>query len=791
MSEEVLKSGSGNWLKEILARYFKYWPIIPAIVTVVLALTYLKLRYTPRVYKAEGTIVFISDKNQQEDKLNKLLLGTAENNVANEIEVLKSRLPFLEVVKQLRLQTRLYQKGNVMRTEIYPNNVAYIEKLSQKSALPNLIEPYQIQFKNTIAIGPNSFKLSTGKQVFLNKPFAIGSDTFVFKAFDSTGLIPSEFVGLNYDFLYLNNEAASQTLSKGLKANSISKFVPDVVKLNYESNNPYLSSMVLNALMNEYIALNVRTRRNAEESKLSFIESFNSTLEHALDSIEKKLTEIKRDKKFFERDIQLTNILSRTSDVDKNITEARLVLFDLNFLVNKLSSAKDGDLQVPTSLSIKDPVLLQNINEYNKWAFAYKNIVSENNPADIVSKNEFNKAKRNLLENLKNIKSAQEQKVSALEGVTKNLDGELSKLPQDEQFYTELLRQQKLNEQLYILVKEKKIETSLAVAGQTPNAQIIETALLDTTHISPKKITYYFVGLVLAFILAFAIIYLLGLFNNRVQSRYDVENRIKVPIYGELSHVKTNKGESLVNQNKRGLVFEQLRMFRSNIGITLRGVEKPVVLFSSAVSGEGKSFSAATFAMVNALNNKKVILLELDLRRPGIRTKFNLPTEKGFVNYLIDGGKIIDYTIPIPEIKNLHVLLSGLIPPNPSELLSDKKTQKMFEELKQSFDLIVIDTAPIGLVTDGLILSSYADLAIYLVRHNYSTVESLKICNDFFEKTGIKGGVLLNDVKLNTRYGGYAYNSLYGGSGNNHEYYIKDNKNDGFFKRIKSFFTKK
>lgn len=269
----------------------------------------------------------------------------------------------------------------------------------------------------------------------------------------------------------------------------------------------------------------------------------------------------------------------------------------------------------------------------------------------------------------------------------------------------------------------------------------------------------YLFGVFAGLMIPLGFMYAKDVLNDKIQTKEDITRHTQVPIIGEISH-EGEKDNMIVANSSRSPISEQFRALRTNLSFFFKSADEKVILLTSSASGEGKSFVAINLGQILALADKKVLLMELDLRKPGLSTKLEIPNSFGFTNYVMDPELgFRDIIKPLKLQKNLFILSSGPIPPNPAELLLSERTKTLMAELKQQFDYIIIDTSPIGIVTDAQLLAPYSDVCIYLVRQNYTLKKQLNIVDELARTQKMKGlSILVNDIKETKGYGyGYSY----------------------------------
>lgn len=325
---------------------------------------------------------------------------------------------------------------------------------------------------------------------------------------------------------------------------------------------------------------------------------------------------------------------------------------------------------------------------------------------------------------------------------------------------------------------QKAEETVISKSSNISIAKVIDPPKSQVTPISPKKNIIYFSGLIVGLLVPIIVLLASNLFNVTVSSKQDINSITAVPIIGEISH--NNEADNLIVANKgRSSISEQFRALRTNLSFYLKNSDEKVILLTSSMSGEGKSFTAINLGNILALAGKKVLLMELDLRKPGLSAKLAISNDIGFSNYTINRDlKVQDIIKPLSINSNMYIISSGPLPPNPAETLMSEYTPILMKELKEQFDYIIMDAPPVGIITDAQLLSAYADVTLYMVRQRVTSKDQLKIVDDLYKSGKMKNiGIVVNDI-LSKQYGyGYGYGT----------YGINEDK-PGFLQTIKDKF---
>jgi len=363
-----------------------------------------------------------------------------------------------------------------------------------------------------------------------------------------------------------------------------------------------------------------------------------------------------------------------------------------------------------------------------------------------------------MLENLKNIKGGLVITRNQLRSNLAQNASRIQQVPSMERDLLEINRQQSIKQALYQYLLQKREESALSLAASVSISRIIDAPAAGDDPVKPRKPLIFFLAFIVGVGLPFAFVFIKDSFNERVQDFKDVELVTAAPLLGEISHNDTR--ETLVVTDKsRSLVAELFRHNRANLQLATLGQDNKVILVTSSMAGEGKTFFSLNLASSLALAGKKVVVLDFDLRKSGLTQNLGIPNEKGISNYLAsEVSTIDDIIVSLQTVSGLYAIGSGPIPYNPAELILSPKVSEMIEELRERFDHIVLDTSPVGQVADALSLSPYIDSTIYLMRYNYTFKEQINIIEDIYKNNKLKNLMMvMNDAKKLKGYGSYGY----------------------------------
>ncbi len=451
----------------------------------------------------------------------------------------------------------------------------------------------------------------------------------------------------------------------------------------------------------------------------------------------------------------------------------------------------------PSAIGIEDPVLnnllLELIKLYSeKVTVNYS--TKQKNPYSNTINLEIENTKNNIIESIKNSINSTEIAKNSIDGRMELIEAEINKLPATERKLVSIERKFKLNDAIYTYLLQKRAEAAIAKASNVPDNKVIDEARISG-KVFPKDRINYIIAMFLGLGLPFMIFFFISYFNIKIIDRKQIESITAKPILGMVIH-SNSKSPIVVLDSPKSRISESIRCIRTNLQFISKEKEKQTLLITSSLSGEGKTFCSINLASIFALIEKKTLLMGFDLRKPRLYTELGLTNNVGISNYLINRSEL-DEIIQKTQLNNLDVITAGPIPPNPSELIASEKTKQLFSNLKEIYDYIIIDTPPVGLITDAYLLIKYSDINLFIIRHNQTNRNVFESVFREFENTNANNiGIVVNDVNVDKRIYGYGYRYAYGyGYGYNfnysrgYGYYDDMEKRNG--EKVKNFFSKK
>jgi len=518
---------------------------------------------------------------------------------------------------------------------------------------------------------------------------------------------------------------------------------------------------ILNNLVAQYNNDAVEDKNLTAKNTNDFINQRIVIVNEELSSVEKGAEEFKQTNQLTDLATEAGMAVQSKSLVEKEVLELNTQL-KLAEYVSDYVNANPGAL-IPANLGVGDASMDANTEKYNQLVLERNRILkgsSNINPVIVNLNGQIKNLEESIKQSLVNSKNALKISLNAIKGQQSKFASTISEVPKQERMFRDIQRQQQIMETIYLYLLQKREENAITMAVTLPSAKIIDKAYGSDSPVSPKRNIIYLAALLLGLLIPFGIIYVLTLLDNKVHSRRDLEAMIKAPILGDIPNTKS-VNKIVVSDSDRSSIAEAFRLLRTNINFMLTGAEEggKIIFTTSTIGGEGKTFVSINMAAVLSLTDKKVLLIGADIRKPKIGDYLNLKYEKGLTHFLMDNtAKVTDIIESVSEV-NFDFISSNLIPPNPSELLMNGRFEEVLAYGKQHYDYVIVDTAPVNLVTDTLLLSHLADMFIYVVRANYLDKRLLSIPKMMYEEKRLPNmAMLVNGTDLEKGYGyGYGY----------------------------------
>ena len=690
---------------------------------------------------------------------------SSSSNVDNEIEVLRSKSLSREVVNNLGLFVTYMDEDEFPSKELYHTSPVLVSLTHQEAdKLPGRMEINMI-LQPTGALG---VQITVGEKEYrkqfdkLPAVFPTDEGTVAFFANNDTlsAVCPENITKerhitafINRPFSVLKEYVNSLSIAPTSKTTS-------VVVISLENTNTRRGRDYINKLLEMY-NINANNDKNEVAQKTAeFIDERIGIISKELGSTEQDLENFKRSAGITDLSSEAQIALTGNAEYEKKRVENQT---QINLVMDLQRYMKGNEYEVlPSNIGLQDAASAGAIDRYNQMLVERKRLLrtsTENNPT-IINLDTSIRAMRT------NVQATLDATLKGLQITKEDLAREESRYsrrindaPTQERQFVSIARQQEIKSGLYLMLLQKREENAITLAATANNAKIIDEALADDNPISPKKMLVYLAALVLGVGLPVGVIYLIGLTKFKIEGRADVEKLTSLPVVGDIPLADEKTGSIAVFENQNNLMSETFRNVRTNLQFMLEN-GKNVILVTSTISGEGKSFISANLAISLSLLGKKVVIVGLDIRKPGLNKVFNIPKkEHGITQYLTNTtANLMDFVQPSDINKNLFILPGGTVPPNPTELLARGGLEKAIETLKANFDYVILDTAPVGMVTDTLLIGRVADLSVYVCRADYTHKAEFTLINELAENNKLPNlCIAINGLDLNSRKYGYYY----------------------------------
>ncbi len=754
-----------GFLFRLLSKW--YWFVIFGFLG--LGAGYLITKRSPSIYKMSATVLINDDSDKMSvDKLIYGLNATAKTNAESHILMLKSYTLNNLAIKNLNIEVSWYQKGVFRDVDLYKNTPYKATLVTDSINVLNV--PVSIT-----PISNDSYKLKAEvKDIFNNKIDVELEGKYgnpIYSEYFNLTIDKDETQKANEDVSYyfiINNlDNITKSYVNGLAVDFANEN-GDGIALSLQERNAQRGVDYMNALIAVYLKHGLNEKNRTAENTVRFIDSQLEGLIDSLNNTGKQFTEFRSEKGIVDLSQQANMVAEKLQELEteKKMAERKIDYF--KNLHDYMGNAEEMKLMAsPSVAGISDAGLnaqVVKLAELYSERISLISNVKEKNPALVMVNEQISNTIKSLEENIKNLLNNTEVELESIKGQLKNSKMELASLPKTEQDLINIKRSFDLNNELYTYLLQKRAEAAITRASNVPDAAVLDPARIETVvQTGPKGSTNILMGLILGLAIPFIIIILSDYFNDSIKSFEELQKLCKLPISGEIAHNNYNI-EVPVQKYPRSGIAETFRGLRVSLQYIANNESSKVVAIHSMISGEGKTFCALNLSNILAMDNKKVLLVGCDLRKPKLHKVFEVQNDKGLSTFLIGNDSFQDI-IRSTNQENLFYVNSGPVPPNPSELIGNGLFKDFIDQAQNEFDYIILDNAPITLVIDGFLVAKYADINLAVVRQGYSHKKQINYINQLKEKVDFKHpGVILND----TTYQGYGnnYKSYYGyGSG--------------------------
>lgn len=752
-----------------------HWIGLAVIVSVVLG--YLNLRYKDQIFQSQGSIKIESDNNNLLSEVSIIKDLNPKDKVLTETYILRSKRLILNACKRLPVQTSYFSKGRVVNKELYKSSPFLIFPIQPDSLTKD--KSYDLTLLNRTEFTV-AFQGADNKQVVVRGKFG---DTlkfdgnrvvvnFQFPDYDFKNAPTTEF-----SFVFNSEGSLYNRINQNLDVSPADKGVSLLV-VTYKDNVPDFASDFINALMNVYSEFDVEIKSQTATQTIAFMESLQQQMEKTVQGSERNMRDFKKENNVFDLGVKGESSFKSLSDLETQKRMMELQMLALDNLDKQIQESKTG-VYLPLSVNgYADAVLFELLGSLNKMSIdriALSEKVTTKHPSVLELDKQIDDIRKSVKQNIISAKKKIHAQSTYLLKEIDRIKTDMMSLPTEEQQLVNLKRDLEVNQRVYGFLLQTKLEAAISRASIVSSARIIDVAEPNYFSISPNKRLVYLLFIIGGALLSGFTILLFRFFNNKIYTVDEIEDISSIPVIGSVlafpQKLQNTDSRMLAIREHRSVFGESIRSVRTNLQFLLPGKEKKIITITSTISGEGKTFTTINLAGSLTMLDKKVVLIGCDLRKPQLETTFNNPNQFGLSSYLA-GACEIDDIVHHTDYENLSLIFSGPIPPNPAELLYSDRMMQLLEQLKERFDYILLDTSPVGLVADAVVLIKRSDVLIYVVKAGYSQRSFLELPQKIREEHNLSNiYLLLNSYKvdkLSHRGGYYGYGK--GGYG----YYLKE-----------------
>lgn len=743
-----------------------HWYVFVLSIVAFLALAFMYLKYTTPQYMVSGVLMLPDQKNMTESKAvtsfandNGLsfLLKPSEN-VMNEIRVLTSRKLALEVVKELKLNIKIGRKSGLKFEESYgslPFEINLVNVRTDSIKERN----FQIEF-----LGNNKARLvndeeSITKQISLSEPFQTAQYDILISGIGKADMPDKGHFSVNI----VSEQAAVSNLLNSYNVELTDK-TATTVNLQLYYPEPERGEVILQTLMNRYISDNRDKKVRMADSMLVFIDERLALVASELSDVEKGLESFRSSNRITDLSEQSRVLVGNANEYYNRLKEQQAQMKVIQQLENYVKSP--GNQRIPSSSVIQNSSFAASLSQYNALLQEYekkKLSYTDSNPVLQNLKGQISAERNNLLQNISSYREELRLTTQELGRLNSGFNSQISQVPAKERQFVNFSRQQELKQQLYVYLLQKKEEATIARSSNAQLANIVDEAKSSSGPVKPMPMVIYMMASMLGFIIPFGFLNAKELFRSKLGSESDIEKYTDIEIIGKIGHNPSKETIAIGPGQANTPIAEGFRSLRTNIYYALQARAHKVVMVTSSINGEGKTFMTLNLGNALSMTGRSVLFVELDLRKPKLAGMMGIQQKMAGFSDVIHGNIDLEKAImPCGFQENCYLLSAGTYTTDPAELLLSEKVEGLFEILKNRYDYVIVDSPPVGLVSDAFIIQQYADMTMYVCRHNYTKKEQFEFINDLKEKNKLGDMYLVvNDVDFNSQ-GYFVYGYGYG-----------------------------
>jgi tyrosine-protein kinase Etk/Wzc len=747
---------------KFLLRVVKFWPLIVASVLIAGSVGYLINKTTPPLYQVQGKFYIKEDFNNlgilNLTGLPKLAGSDMTQKIANEGIFLRSKPVAERALAKLDFNVDYFSKGTFVNTELYKGSPIRVEVDWNHPQLTGGLIGITWQNKN-------EFKLSFPEDLYTKYSEGGGGEELSLpETMDETFKFgePFELPFLKLKVVLVNNTEQGETLiSLKPKSFLVSKYTNEdlqvfpvhqmssVLGISLNTSHPQKGADYLNALMEVYLELELEEKNRLARNTVEFIDSQISGVSDTLSFYETNLQNFRSANKTINLTAESSTYFQEITNLEKELSQEKFNKDYFDNLREYLVRGNYEQILAPAGLGIQDPTLNTLIADLVKQQSERNNLLNtqtEASPRVREVTRKIDDTKSSLFEVIRNLSSKSQFRISDLEGRISRIERQFTRLPSTEQNLLKIERGKNLNEAIYNYLQQRRAESAISMASNFASNKIVEYAVANYWPITTRKTAIYLISVAMGFILPVLAILIILLLDNKIKDPKELEAELQVPLIGKIPKSKNGISLSVLEQT-RSAVAEAFRSVKTNIGFVVPLDRQLTIAVSSTISGEGKTFTAINLASIYSLNKKKTILVSCDMFKPYAFHDFKLKSKVGLSNYLSFQVESVFEIVQKTDYENLDIIVAGSIPPNPSDLLASARFADLLQELKKIYEVVVLDTPPVGLISQSFEVIKHVDLIAYVMRYNFSERSFIADVNDIKQKKGISQlYAILNDV---------------------------------------------
>lgn len=791
-------------VKDLIFILLNNWYLFLICIFLALAVGFLINRYKPTIYQTKGTILVKEDRSNFDPAsiMTGLNYGYMQN-IENEMELIRSYSLTERVVKKMNYEVSYYEKGRIATSEMYKTSPFLVEFDKSFPQTVSLVYDFSIMPDGKIALAAKSDYYKTYDfilcQTVVNEQKAIETHgeyvqgDWIDNGYNRIRIVLNDNFNpdtdVNRKLSFKINDYPSLTRQMQTFSAQPTSKQSSVVAIVMQGTNKQKIVEFTNALMTEYVNSGLERKNHVSENTITFIDQELSGIQDSLNTAEIDLQDFRSSNDLMNLDAQAQQVFSNLKTLEKERAEMDVNLKLYRRLQDYIQLQIDNpsDMAAPSTMGINDPLLNKLVVELVSMSQKREEqsvSLTEENPIIQKMDEQIVTCKRTLLESANNLVSNAKISINEIDKRIAKAESESRNLPHKQRLLLGYQRKFELNQNTYNYLMQRRAEAQILKASNTPDNEIIDTARIETViRVAPRTMVNYLIALLFGILLPALFLFLKDFFNVAIKDKRDVERITRFPIIGQIP--QTNDKDPLIVANvPKSAVAESFRSIRTNIEFLTQGKEKNIIVVTGDSQSVGKTFNSINIACIYALYGKKTLLLGFDLRKPKLYQEFGLSNNAGITSYLTNRNELGEIIQPSQKLPNLDIITSGPIPPNPAELIASEKCAELFEKLKGMYDYIIIDTPPLGLVTDANLLMKHSDVILYVVRQNVTNKNVFEGVVTDMERLGQKASIIFNGIRQESgysyRYGDYSYR--YGQYGRNanarNDYYGGQTSND-------------